>query len=77
MLHLLPAEVALQALEYLPIQSLHAAARVSHSWHDLLSTNENAVYRNAAIYHLFVSQQDIQLKSASQILEGQDWKSFC
>ena len=77
MLHLLPAEVALKAMEYFPIQSLHAISQVSHAWHDLFAMNESAVYRNAAIYHLFVSEEDIRVKPASQILGDKDWKSFC
>jgi len=77
MLHLLPAEVALKAMEYLPIQSLHTISQVSHAWHDLIAMNESAVYRNAAIYHLFVTEEEIRLKSPSKILGDKDWKSFC
>ncbi|KAL4068868.1 hypothetical protein V8B97DRAFT_2024543 [Scleroderma yunnanense] len=77
MLHLLPAEIALQTVACLPIQSLQTISQVSRAWHDLLAVNENTVYLNAAIYHKFVSEEDIRLRSLSQILGGNDWKSFC
>ncbi|KAI6024555.1 hypothetical protein EDC04DRAFT_2548288, partial [Pisolithus marmoratus] len=54
MLHLHPAEVALQVVSYLPIQTLHNVLQVSRAWHDLIAVNENSVYRNAATLHCLV-----------------------
>ncbi|KAI6017465.1 hypothetical protein EDC04DRAFT_2576716 [Pisolithus marmoratus] len=76
MLHLLPAEVALQVVSYLPIQSLHNILQVSHAWHDLIAVNENTVYRNAANLHCLVHEKGFD-DSSQASCSGTNWKSFC
>ncbi|KAI6012770.1 hypothetical protein F5J12DRAFT_685805, partial [Pisolithus orientalis] len=77
MLHLLPAEIALQVVSYLPIQSVHKITQVSHAWHDLIAVNENAVYRNAAILHRLVYESDCGDLALQPPRSGTNWKSFC
>ncbi|KAG6330160.1 hypothetical protein ID866_8928, partial [Astraeus odoratus] len=76
MLHLLPAEIAVQTVAYLPLQSLHNVSLVSHGWHDLIIVNENTVYRNAAILHRFARGAQL-LPCSDQDFPVADWKSFC
>ncbi|KAI6124251.1 hypothetical protein EDD17DRAFT_907624 [Pisolithus thermaeus] len=77
MLHLLPVEIALQVVSYLPIQTLHQLVQVSRAWHDLIAVNESTVYRNAAILHRLVQDENCDnLVSQASRLEI-NWKSFC
>ncbi|KIJ66601.1 hypothetical protein HYDPIDRAFT_166773 [Hydnomerulius pinastri MD-312] len=79
MLHLLPAEIALDAISYLPLQSLHNCASVSRDWNALITINETTVYRNAALLHRFVFEDKLETDSTSQNpnITGIDWKSYC
>ncbi|KAH7889270.1 hypothetical protein F5I97DRAFT_495561 [Phlebopus sp. FC_14] len=79
MLHLLPAEVALHAVSYLPLQSLYHTALVSRAWNDLIVINENTVYRNAALLHQFVGADELHAHSVAQCPNTRpiNWKSIC
>jgi hypothetical protein len=78
MLHLLPAEIAIEIASYLPLQSLHQAALVSREWHGLIADNEQTIYRNAAILHRFLLHVDLEAESSSQTPDKRrDWKQLC
>lgn len=72
MLHLLPAEIALQTISYLPLHSLYSITLVSRDWNALIAINEPNVYRNAAILHRFVEEDPFGAGSIPV-----DWKAYC
>lgn len=77
MLHSLPVEIALQVVSYLPIQTLHRIAQVSRAWHDLIAVNECTVYRNAAILHRLVQDENCDDSTSQASHQATNWKSFC
>lgn len=79
MLRLLPIEIALHIVSYLPLQSLYQVSLVSTEWHSLIADNEQTIYRNAAILHRFAHDDDaadLEAGSSSQI-HNRDWTQFC
>ena len=74
MLHLFPAEIALHMISYLPLQSLCSTALTSREWNALITTNEPTVYRNAAILHRFIDENQLTTGADSIIT---DWKAYC
>ncbi|KAG9308958.1 hypothetical protein JVU11DRAFT_11260 [Chiua virens] len=72
MLHKLPAEIALHTISYLPLHSLYSTTLVSRDWNALITTNEPTVYRNAAIVHRFIDED--QLHAGFIPI---DWKTYC
>ncbi|KAI6102623.1 hypothetical protein EDD17DRAFT_695695 [Pisolithus thermaeus] len=77
MLHLLPVEVALQVVSYLPIQTLHRIVQVSRAWFDLIDANESTVYRNAAVLHCLVRDENCDNLVSKASRPETNWKSFC
>ncbi|KIJ13815.1 hypothetical protein PAXINDRAFT_80194 [Paxillus involutus ATCC 200175] len=79
MLQLLPPEIALDTLSYLPLQSLYSSALVSRNWNALIAINEATVYRNAALLHRFVPEGDLRADSVSPNPKFTriNWKSYC
>lgn len=79
----LPLELLLAILQYLPLQSLRAMMLISREWRNLFTTNEQLIFRNAAILHRFVSHQTVSLadaKAASSpalLNNVDDWYTFC
>ncbi|KAG8219252.1 hypothetical protein J3R82DRAFT_91 [Butyriboletus roseoflavus] len=72
MLHQLPPEVALHTISYLPLHSLYSTTLISRDWNALIATNEPTVYRNAAILHRFIDED--QLGAGSIPI---NWKAYC
>ncbi|KAN0100079.1 hypothetical protein V8E55_000063 [Tylopilus felleus] len=72
MLHQLPAEIALQAISYLPLCSLYSTTLVSRDWNALIAINEQSVYRNAAMLHRFVHEDQLRAGSTPNC-----WKTYC
>ncbi|KAF8547134.1 hypothetical protein OG21DRAFT_1527362 [Imleria badia] len=72
MLHQLPAEIALHTISYLPLYSLYSTTLVSRSWNALIATNEPTVYRNAAILHRFIDEDQLRAGSIPN-----NWKGYC
>ncbi|KAK0213128.1 hypothetical protein DFS33DRAFT_1286692 [Desarmillaria ectypa] len=80
---LLPAEIILEILAYLELNSLASFAAVSRSTRLLIDANESTVYRNAALVHGLISSEatqpvDLRAKYTPRSLQGVNgWKSFC
>ncbi|KAF8131488.1 hypothetical protein EV363DRAFT_1165258 [Boletus edulis] len=72
MLHQLCAEIALHTISYLPLYSLYSAALVSRDWNALIAVNETTVYRNAAILHRFIVEDQLHAGSIPD-----SWKAYC
>lgn len=72
MLHRLPAEIALQTISYLPLHSLHSITLVSRDWNALIAINEPTVYRNAAILHRFIEEDQFGAGSIPI-----NWMTYC
>ena len=72
MLQLLPTEIALHIASYLPLQSLCQVSLVCTEWHSLIADNQRTVYRNAAILHRFVHDDDLGADGRHR-----DWMQFC
>lgn len=72
MLYQFPAEIALQTISYLPLHSLHSITLVSRDWNALIAINEPTVYRNAAILHRFIDEDQFGAGSIPI-----DWKAYC
>lgn len=72
MLHQLPAEIALHTISYLPLYSLYSTTLVSRDWNALIATNEPTVYRNAAILHRFMDEDQLRAGSIPD-----NWKAYC
>lgn len=72
MLHQLPTEIALHTVSYLPLHSLYSITLVSRDWNALIAINEPTVYRNIAILHRFIDED--QLRAGSIPI---DWKAYC
>ncbi|KAF9237080.1 hypothetical protein BU15DRAFT_12876, partial [Melanogaster broomeanus] len=79
MLHLLPAEIAVDIISSLPLPSLYSSTLVSRYWNALITINEVTVYRNAALLHRFVAEDELQADSSSwnPKFTHINWKSYC
>ncbi|KAK0455503.1 uncharacterized protein EV420DRAFT_1336393 [Desarmillaria tabescens] len=79
----LPAEIILEILAYLQLDSLASFAAVSRSTKIFIDANESTVYRNAAVIHGLISSEatqpaDLRTKYTPKSMQGVDsWKSFC
>ncbi|KAK0505071.1 hypothetical protein EDD18DRAFT_1316224, partial [Armillaria luteobubalina] len=79
----LPAEIILEILAYLQLNSLASFASVSRSTKLLVDANESTIYRNAAVIHGLISSEgtqpaDVRTKYTPRSLRGVNgWKSFC
>ncbi|KAF8271814.1 hypothetical protein EI94DRAFT_1827289 [Lactarius quietus] len=83
MLHLLPTEVTLSVLSYLPLPSLLSLAVLSRQWHDFFATNQSEIFHRAAILHEYIKPQTMLLEDALSVNTGRpwagstSWKDFC
>ncbi|KAF8261626.1 hypothetical protein EI94DRAFT_1745545 [Lactarius quietus] len=83
MLHLLPTEVTLSVLSYLPLPSLLPLAALSRQWHDFFTTNQSEIFHHAAIFHEYIKPQTMLLEKALSMNAGRSWagsiswKDFC
>ncbi|KAF8268352.1 hypothetical protein EI94DRAFT_1728026 [Lactarius quietus] len=83
MLHLLPAELTLSVLSYLPLPSLLSLAVLSHQWHDFFARNQSAIFHHAAVLHEYIKPEIMLLEDALSVNVGRpwagstSWKDFC
>jgi len=84
MLKVLPVEVVLETLSYLPVQTLRNLHLLSQDWHTFITTNETSVYKNAALLHGYTPSSNVtsvsELRSiyAERSLNGvEGWKDLC
>ncbi|GJJ13222.1 hypothetical protein Clacol_007473 [Clathrus columnatus] len=80
MFDVLPPELVLSILSYLPIRQLQRLCQVSKFWNLFLTTNEEKIYHAAAILHGFVPPQTKSLDSIRMpkwLEDVHSWKAFC
>ncbi|KAI9510203.1 hypothetical protein F5148DRAFT_623674 [Russula earlei] len=83
MLHILPVEVSLAILSYLPLPSLCSLSALSRQWFNFVSTNRSTIFRKAAILHGFTPPGTSLLKDVLSVCTGSpwagatDWRDFC
>jgi hypothetical protein len=83
MLHILPVELSLSVLSYLPLQTLCSLPALSHTWFNFFSANQSTIFHNAAILHEYAQPGTILLEDALSAYKGSpwdgttDWKDFC
>jgi hypothetical protein len=83
MLHVLPVELSLAVLSYLPLQTLCPLPSLSRKWFNFFSENQFAIFRNAATLHGYTHPgiyllEDALSKHKGSPWEGAtDWKDFC
>ncbi|EMD33102.1 hypothetical protein CERSUDRAFT_118157 [Gelatoporia subvermispora B] len=82
-LELLPTELLLNILVYLPVQTLAALRQTSQFWNEFFKANEQGIYHKAALLHNFVDAIGISLNDAKVRHRGiamRDvitWKNYC
>jgi len=83
MLHVLPPELTLTVLSYLPIPSLLSLPLLSRQWLDFFFTNQSAIFRRAALLHEYIQAETLLLEDALSVNTGRpwagstSWKDFC
>jgi hypothetical protein len=83
MLHILPIELSLSVLSYLPLPTLCSLPTLSRQWFDLFSTHLSTIFHNAAIFHGYIQPDTKLLDDALTVYKGSpwdgatDWKDFC
>ena len=81
MLGVIPPEVILTILSFLPFRQLHRLRLVSKSWNKFIYLNESSIYHAAAILHDFVPANtcilDPRLHDVSGISLVNSWKDLC
>jgi F-box-like len=82
MLDVLPAELSLNILSYLPIPSLCSLFTLSRRWYHFLFANQSSIFHRAAILRGY-TQPGLQLEDALARYTGSpwegsiDWKDLC
>jgi len=83
MLHILPVEISLVVLSYLPLPTLCPLPSLSRKWSDFFSDNQSTIFHNAAILHGYIHPETLLLEDALSTHKGSpwdgatDWKDFC
>ncbi len=83
MLYVLPTEVMLSVLSYLPIPSLRSLLVLSRQWFDFFITNQSAIFHSAALLHGYIQPGTLSLEDALSVNMGRpwagstSWKDFC
>ncbi len=83
MLHVLPVELSLAVLSYLPLSALCPLPSLSHKWFNFFSQNQSTLFHNAAILHGYTHPGTYLLEDALSTHKGapwegaKDWKDFC
>lgn len=85
----LPPEILIRILSYLPLQAINSFNLVSKFCHDVVSTNDNAIYQTAATFHDFIEspKQQVRLPLLTEVVNRPDaigwldnvtsWKELC
>ena len=82
MLHVLPVELSLVVLSYLPLSTLCPLHTVSRKWFNFFSQNQSTIFHNAAILHGYTHPATLLLEDALSTHQGDpwegatDWKDF-
>ncbi|GBE81288.1 hypothetical protein SCP_0310150 [Sparassis crispa] len=82
-LEVLPTELVLNILSYLPLQSLFSLQLTSHFWLSFIQANESTVYRQAALVHNYSASADASLPDAKAthlgdfVVDVHTWKLYC
>ncbi|KAJ3006158.1 hypothetical protein NUW54_g4036 [Trametes sanguinea] len=82
-LDILPAELVLRILAYLPVQSLRSVRLTARRWNQFFITNESTIYHHAAFLHDFVDSLGIFLPEAREsrylkfLKDVPDWYTYC
>jgi F-box associated protein len=83
MLHVLPVELSLAVLSYLPLSTLCPLHTVSRKWLNFFFQNQSTIFHNAAILHGYTHPAALLLEDALSTHQGDpwegatDWKDFC
>ncbi|KAI0365572.1 hypothetical protein BV20DRAFT_1038856 [Pilatotrama ljubarskyi] len=79
----LPTELVLRVLSYLPLQSLRNVRLIARRWNDFFTTNQSTIYHHAALLHHFVDSLDTLLPQAKEarclkfLQDVPDWYQYC
>ncbi|KAI8974002.1 hypothetical protein BD414DRAFT_498829 [Trametes punicea] len=82
-LDILPAELVLRILSYLPLQALRSVRLTARRWNDFFIANESTIYHHAALLHNFVDSLDVLLPEARKarylkfLEDAPDWYTYC
>lgn len=83
MLDILPVEISLVVLSYLPIPLLCSLPTLSRQWYNFFSKNQSTIFHKAAILHGYTQPGTLLLEDALSVYSGSpwegatDWKDFC
>ncbi|KAI0287198.1 hypothetical protein BC826DRAFT_1119604 [Russula brevipes] len=83
MLQILPVEISIAVLSYLPIPSLCSLPAVSREWSHFFSVNRSTIFHNAAVLHEYTEPGTLLLEDALSVYSGSpwegaaDWRDFC
>lgn len=83
MLHILPIELSLSVLSYLPLQTLSSLPALSRQWFDFISANQSTIFHSAAVLHGYAQPGTVLLEDALSAYNGSpwdgaaDWKDLC
>ena len=83
MLHILPVELSLAVLSYLPLSTLCSLSSLSREWLEFFSENKSTIFHNAAVLHEYIDPETLLLEDALSMRVGNpwkgvaDWKDFC
>ncbi|KAH9985659.1 hypothetical protein BJV74DRAFT_554300 [Russula compacta] len=83
MLDILPVEISLVVLSYLPIPSLCSLPTLSRQWYNFFSKNQSTIFHEAAILHEYTQPGTLLLEDALSVYTGSpwegatDWKDYC
>ncbi|KAH9889520.1 hypothetical protein C8Q73DRAFT_793718 [Cubamyces lactineus] len=83
MMDILPTELILRILAYLPLQALRNFRLSARRWNDFVVSNQSTIYHHAAVLHNFVDDLDILLPQAKVtrglkfLQDVPDWYQYC
>ena len=83
MLHVLPVELSLAVLSYLPLSTLCSLSSLSREWLEFISENKSAIFHKAAVLHEYIDPETLLLEDALSMRVNNpwrgvaDWKDFC
>jgi hypothetical protein len=84
MFDILPVEVILETLSYLPVQTLRELQLVSRNWTAFIAANETSIYKKAALLHGYLPSPDITspsdlwtIYSERSLIGVEGWKDLC
>ncbi|KAI0359683.1 hypothetical protein OH77DRAFT_1518061 [Trametes cingulata] len=79
----LPTELILRVLSYLPLQSLRNVRLLARRWNDFVVANQSTIYHHAALLHNFIDSLDTLLPQAKEarclkfLEDVPDWYQYC